>query len=197
MIRNLVNVKRVTAAGAVALLLAWGAPAMAHAQSFGVKMGVSYGTVSNSGVFPGDVENRTGFAAGIALRTSGAIGIGVEGLYAQRGVSVRELDYIDIPAYLRIGIPSPAFSPFIYAGPQISFEIDCNDDGTECPDADDEDRPKTTYAGIIGAGIKLGNLFTVEARYVYGLTNLHLDTVTESENYKTRSFLVLAGISFQ
>jgi hypothetical protein len=36
----------------------------------------------------------------------------------------------------------------------------------------------------------------VEGRYVYGLTNLKLGTITEDESYKTRTFLILGGISF-
>ena len=37
---------------------------------------------------------------------------------------------------------------------------------------------------------------SVEGRYVYGLTDLNLNTVSTSESYQTRSFLLLAGISF-
>ena len=38
--------------------------------------------------------------------------------------------------------------------------------------------------------------FTLEGRYIYGLNDLKLSTVTASQSYKTRSFLILAGLSF-
>src|SRR5690242_11182243 len=67
------------------LLLA--GPAVLAAQSgFGIKGGASFGDVSNKGVLPGDLGGRTGFAVGLSLASRGGlVGLGVEGLYAQRG----------------------------------------------------------------------------------------------------------------
>lgn len=179
------------------------APRLAHAQGgFGIKGGFSYGNVSNSGVLPGALQHRSGFAAGIGLASTGLLGFGVEGLYAQRGVTSStsgdswRLDYVDVPVYVRAAIPTPGIAPFAYAGPQVSFEVRCNAGGSAtCPS---NGRPKTTYAGVIGAGVRLGaqSGFTVEGRYIYGLNDLKLSTVTSSQSYKTRSFLILAGLSF-
>jgi hypothetical protein len=36
----------------------------------------------------------------------------------------------------------------------------------------------------------------LEGRYIYGLTDLKLGTITSSTSYKTRSFLLLAGLTF-
>ena len=177
-----------------------GAVSTAHAQSgLGIKAGLSYGTVSNVGVLPGDLHSRSGFAAGLGLQTGGPVGLGIEGLYAQRGVTggapgdARELNYLDIPVYLRVGMPTPGISPFVYAGPQASFELQCRAGGMDCPATG---RPKTTYAGVIGAGVRLVGGLTVEGRYIYGLTDLKLNTVTASQSYHTRSFLVLVGLGF-
>jgi hypothetical protein len=180
------------AAAIVALL-----PSVAVAQ-LGVKAGFSYGNVSNRGILPGALHTRTGFAVGIALANSHSLlGFGVEGMYAQRGVASstttdsRKLDYIDVPAYLRVNFPTPGLAPYAYAGPQVSFELHCSD---ACPSG----RPKTTTAAVLGGGVRLGaqSAFSLEGRYVYGLTNLKLNTVTSSESYKTRSFLILAGLDF-
>lgn len=178
---------------AVALLVE--VPAVAHAQGgLAFKGGLSYGNVSNGGLFPGDNKQRTGVAAGLGLWTGGSLGFGVEGLYAQRGITARKLDYIDVPGYVRLEITNPAISPFAYAGPQASFELKCDADAGTCPSG----RPKTTYAGVIGAGLRFGSSrgFSIEGRYIYGLTDLKLNTVTTSDSYKTRSFLLLAGIGF-
>jgi hypothetical protein len=182
--------------------LAVSVPAVSFAQGIALKGGLSFGNVSNSGVLPGNLDSRTGFAAGLALGTGrNALGIGLEGLYAQRGVTSssgpdeRKLDYIDVPAYVRVLFPTPGLAPFAYAGPQVSFEMRCQAGGVACPDSG---RPSTTYAAVIGGGVRLGatSAFTVEGRYIYGLTDLKLSTVTSSESYRTRSFLILGGWAF-
>jgi hypothetical protein len=185
-----------------AALLVGAIPAPAPAQGIGIKGGLSYGDVSNRGLLPGELDARTGFAVGLAAGSKwGLIGLGVEGLYAQRGVKrtansdSRELDYLDVPAYLRVAVPAPGVSPFAYAGPQFSFELRCHAGSINCPDTD---RAHTSYAGVIGAGVRLGgrSALSLEGRYIYGLSDLKLSTVTSSESYKTRSFLILGGISF-
>ena len=164
-----------------------------------IKAGVSYGDVSNSGVFPGGARRRDGAAAGLGFLSGGFSGIGVEALYAQRGIvglpgSSCELDYIDVPVYLRLAVANPAVEPFAYAGPQASFELKCDSDGGSCPSG----RPRISYAGVIGGGVRLPAVggIQVEGRYVYGLTDLELGTIADSESYRTRSFMLLFGLSF-
>jgi hypothetical protein len=174
--------------------------ATAHAQGIGIKGGISFGDVSNRGLLPGSLDTRTGFALGLGLSSSpGLLGFGAEGLYAQRGVGdatdadSRRLDYIDVPVYLRAMLPIAGIAPFAYAGPQFSFELRCRAGDNPCPDTD---RSKTSYSAAVGAGVRLGTrrAITVEGRYVYGLTDLDLGTVTDPESYKTRSFLILVGV---
>ena len=172
----------------------------------GIKVGASFGDISNKGVLPGNLKHRTGFAGGLYLGSGGAIGIGFEGLYAQRGAESDEatatadtrLDYIDIPGYLKIKIPTPAIKPFVYAGPQVSYEVKCRTGaGLDCGNYSTTGRSRWDYAGIIGAGVRLGgkNLgFGIEGRYVYGLKDLKPSTVTSGSSYKNRSFLLLGSI---
>ncbi|MHB1863973.1 MAG: porin family protein [Gemmatimonadaceae bacterium] len=180
-------------------LLAFAAVPAARAQSIGMKGGLSYGNVSNVGALPGGLQSRTGYALGLGYESGGPIGIGLEGLYAQRGVQggsagdARELNYVDVPLYLRIAAPTPGITPFAYAGPQASFEVQCRAGGVNCPDTG---RPKTTYAGVIGAGVRLAGGLSLEGRYIYGLTDLKLSTVSTSSSYQTRSFMVLLGLGF-
>lgn len=187
----------------IGFLLLAGTSAVAQAQGggLGIKGGLSYGNVSNSGALPGSVTQRSGFALGLTAATGGVVGFGIEGLYAQRGVTSsvagdsRQLDYVDVPVYLRLALPTGPVAPFAYAGPQGSYELNCTTVGGNCPDTG---RPKITYSGVIGAGVQFGvlNGLSVEGRYVYGLTDLKLSTVSTSTSYQTRSFLLLVGLGF-
>ncbi len=176
-------------------------PSIAGAQGFGIKGGYSYGSVpNNGGVFPGTLSAHSGIAIGVGVATSGVIGFGVEALYAQRGFTSsvlgasRKLSYIDVPAYLRVALPNETVTPFGYVGPQLSFELNCDSGNGACPSG----RDKLSYAGIIGAGLKFSMLMnaSIEGRYVYGLNDLNMGTVTTRANYQTRSFMLLAGIGF-
>lgn len=188
-------------------LLPLAAPAVLYAQGeAGLKAGVSFGNISNKGLLPNglDLDNRTGFAAGLYLGYRvGFIGVGLEGLYAQRGAKSDQtvataptrLDYIDVPAYVKVALPTPLLQPFVYAGPQVSFEVRCHtaNGDTACPDAATSGRKKTDYGAVFGAGVRFGGL-GLEGRYVYGLRDLKLNTVTDTHSYKTRTFLILVSI---
>lgn len=180
--------------------LALGAMPLSAQSGMTIKAGASFGNVSNRGVLPGNLSTRTGFAAGLAMSLFGGdpLNVSIEGLYAQRGVgsstdtSSRRIDNIDVPAYVKFTLPTPGIAPFAYAGPQVSFQVKCSAGPNPCP----TDMPKTTTAAVIGGGVRLGGGLEVEGRYIYGLTNLKLGTVSSSASYKTRSFMLLAGISF-
>jgi len=186
-------------------LLALAAPAALCAQGeAGLKAGVSFGNISNKGVLPGNLENRTGFAGGIYVGYRvGFIGLGFEGLYARRGAksdssfatAQTRLDYIDVPVYVKLTLPTPFLvQPFVYAGPQVSFEVRCRTAAdAACPDAATSGRKKTDYGAVIGAGARFGGL-GLEGRYIYGLRDLKLNTVTDTHSYKTRTFLILLSI---
>src|SRR5439155_6624116 len=126
LLREVLTMKR-SPAIALALLVSV-VPVAAHAQGgMAIKGGASFGDVSNKGILPGSLGERTGFAAGIALGAAqGFFGYGIEGLYAQRGVTSptatasRNLDYLDVPVYVRVTIPMGRLAPFGYAGPQAS-----------------------------------------------------------------------------
>jgi hypothetical protein len=171
----------------------------------GIKVGPSFGNITNEGLLPSNLRTRTGAAGGVYLGTgSGVLGFGLEALYAQRGaISTQSfatadtrLDYIDVPVYLRVGIPSPGFRPYLYAGPQVSFEIQCRmANGAAC--ASPSDRKRTDYAAVLGGGVRFGGHgvgLSVEGRYAYGLTDLSLGTVSNGASYRSRTFMLLVGI---
>lgn len=185
----------------IAALALLAVPAMAGAQGVGIKGGVSFGNVSNRGVLPGDVGRRTGFTVGLTAFTPGPLALGLEALYSQRGVTgaqstaSRELEYIDIPLLLRASIPTDVLTPYVYLGPQISYELNCDTGDDSCPGSD---RPQWPTAGVIGAGVGFGpnGMLSVEGRYIYGLSDLDFDTVSDEDSYEERSFMILGAVTF-
>jgi hypothetical protein len=182
------------------------APTAAFAQGgVGIKAGLTFGNVDNRGVAPGSqaFEGTNGFTVGLSLGTasdSAAIGLRLEGLYARRGVNAsnnpdsRRIDFADVPLMLEFRLPVQGLAPYLYGGPQISYQLRCATDAGTCP----EDNDGLSYAAVVGAGLRLGgsSAITIEGRYMYGLTDFTWTTVSNSESYRTRQFLILAGIGF-
>jgi hypothetical protein len=173
----------------------------AGAQGFGLLGGWAYGAVpSTNATGAGAYTANNGFAIGVAMESGGMIGFGINGLYSQRGFTntvagfSQKLSYIDVPAYLKVQIVNPVVVPFAFAGPQVSFELNCDAGGTSCPSG----RDKTTFDGVAGLGVKfpmISNL-SVQGRYIYALKDLNYGTVNNQSNYRQRSFALLVGIGF-
>ena len=170
-----------------AVLLA--APASAQAQ-IGVKAGLN---VAN---FVGDdaegSEARLGFVGGLTGRfdITPSVAFQLEALYSQKGEVLdgdlldpgrdyqidTRLDYIEIPASLRFGVPlSPLLDAGVsvggYVGIPVSSEISVDGDAPrdllDDIAADDVDA-NTDYGVLIGVDVGSGPFF-VDARYSLGL----------------------------
>lgn len=84
-----------------------------------------------------------------------------------------DLQLIDIPIDLRFRIPTPAFSPYLLAGPVISFPSSSEDDA-------DDSLEDYFITGNVGFGIEftlpgLGWKLFPEFRYAFGLSDLIKD----------------------
>ena len=167
--------------------------------TFGIKGGLSFATLSNK--HP-DWKSRTGFAAGIALdMRAGPIGIQPELLYVQKGVAgdgspssdAPRLDYAEIPVLLKLTLPVPVVQPFVYAGPSIGLRLSCKVGEAACAGGLVK---STDFGAALGGGIRLGGAkgLTLEGRYMWGLKDIH--NVTAGVETRTRTFLVLAGVTF-
>jgi hypothetical protein len=176
-------------------------PVAASAQGLGILGGWAYGAVPNTNSSgAGTLHSNNGFAIGLSAQTGGMFGFGVDGLYAQRGFTSdvtgasRQLSYVDIPVYFRFAIPNHTVVPFVLAGPQVSIELNCNSNNGSCPSTD----AKTTYDGVFAAGLKFPQFahLSVQARYIYSLTDLNYTTINNQSNYHDRSFMLLLGIGF-
>lgn len=176
-------------------------PIAGQAQGVGILGGWSYGQVPSSNTTGhGSLSGNSGFALGVGAESGGPVGFGVNVLYAQRGFrstligNSEQLSYIDIPLYLKVSVPNPAVTPFALIGPQVSFEMNCDANGQDCPSG----RDKTTFDGIAAIGLKFPMLsgLSIQARYLYALQNLDYGTISNQSDYRQRSFMLLLGIGF-
>jgi len=167
----------------------------------GILGGWSYGQVPSSNTSGhGSLSGNSGFALGIGGESGGTVGFGFNVLYAQRGFrsnlfgNSQQLSYIDVPLYLRVEIQNAAVEPFALIGPQVSFEMNCNANGTDCPSG----RDKTTFDGVAAFGLRfpMAAGLSIQGRYLYALQNLDYGTVNNQANYRQRSFMLLLGIGF-
>jgi hypothetical protein len=190
--------------GALAMSLTLLAAAPAHAQTtLGVRGGISVASASfDTDTF--DASNRTGFVGGVFLDFGGSnlFGFQVGAQYSQKGaefdagatVEELSLNYLEIPAVLKVGLPLGALKPSIFAGAALGFNTGCEGgSGEDCGD----DVTSTDFSGVVGAdlAIFLGGLsLWADARYNVGLSDI--PDGDAFGDFKNRAFNLTAGLGF-
>ncbi len=200
--------------GLVAGLLAGAAPATAQV-GFGVIGGVSFANIygSEKDDFAPGRDGRTGFLAGAMLDIPlGIISIRPEVFYVQKGAQFSDqtfaaefnLDYIEIPVLLAVGIPAGGVKIEFFAGPQVAFRIKCDISSTEtggteqslpCDDAINGAELETTDFGVmVGGGVAISN-FMAQVALDYSLTPV--DAEIDPFDIKNKAIYVLLGWMFR
>ncbi|MDA0378904.1 MAG: outer membrane beta-barrel protein [Bacteroidetes bacterium] len=160
-------------------------PATAQAQ-LGVAAGLNFDELSDiSGSRQATFDNSTGYHFGVFFDTdSRPLALRIGAYYRDMGdVDVRlgdlgdsfDLAMLDVAVDVRMTVlPTPVISPFISAGPVLSF-----------PDSNNEEYKQSmeskTLSGNVGAGltISLGGMTLVpELRYAVGISRLLKDDFT-------------------
>lgn len=181
-----VNMKKLTAAlvvGSLACLLAM--PMPASAIQFGLKAGAN--SANLTGLSTQDsfesLSSKLGFVGGVFLNfpLGSVFSLQLEGLYTMKGSDVTVAgdvpytgklyaNYIEIPLLLKLRIPTPAISPFVFAGASVGFKL------SEKFTAEGETVPleeaifkNNDYGAIFGGGLNIGSHFHVDVRYSLGL----------------------------
>ncbi len=158
-----------------------------------------------------------GVGAYYVIQTSETVGIQIEGLYVQRGVSfdlsgggtdaeiALGLDYFEIPLLLRFS-PSSQGSVHTHfvVGPVIGFNTSATLEasgagGTASEDIDDE--VESTIFGMtggLGVTIDFGTntAFMFDARYHLGLSNAVKDDPGDDMSITSGDFSLYAGLEF-
>jgi len=136
------------------------------------------------------LDRRTGAMGGISLLFpfAGPLAFQPEALVTSRGANsgsgllddaqAVELSSFQLPLLLRLSLaPRSTFTPHVYVGPYLAFEIDCTLEGTStsCDEREDISTKTVDVGGIAGAGVSMGFgplILTGGLRYGFGLTAL-------------------------
>ncbi|QJR36675.1 porin family protein [Gemmatimonas groenlandica] len=194
-------------------------PAFASAQStaaprIGVIGGVNLAKVGGDDV--DEAGTRTGLLAGVSLTKplSGAFSLELNGLFSQKGAKDLEegtnaalkLNYLEVPILLRYDVKTtggvhPHFSGGVSLGYQTGCKISASDGGVSgevscslLEGEDGTDVKKFDVGLVAGAGLNFAlannRMFTVGARYNYGLSDLF-----EDASVQNRAIQLYAGFS--
>ena len=192
--------------GVLALGFTFVAAAPAHAQTtLGVRGGISVASASfDTETF--DDSNRTGFVGGVFLDFGGSslLGFQIGAQYSQKGaefdgdavVDDFSLDYLEIPAVVKLGLPLGSLKPSVFAGAALGFNSSCEQSGGSedvCEQFSDTD-----FSGVVGAdlAIYLGGLsLWADARYNVGLSDI--SDGSAFGDFNNRAFNLTAGIGFR
>ncbi len=148
-------------------------------------------------------SNRTGFAGGVFLNYDAAIlGLQLGAEYTQKGVDLDiggaihnlSLDYLEIPAVVKLGLPLGVLKPSVFGGVGLGFKTSCDDDGVDCGN----EFKSTDFSGIAGADVAIylsSVSLWADGRYHFGLSDISKasDVVGDLKN---RNWTLQAGIGF-
>jgi len=175
---------------------------------FGVKGGVNVSTVK----FSKDIiasENITGFHIGPMLEfMPGPIGIDAAVLFSQKGFHDKEANenfksnYIDVPVNLKMKIGLPLVSPYVAAGPYVSFLVG-GDKEKFTVDYDaikGQLKAKTFGAGLnFTVGAEIASRLQAGLTYNLGLTDNYSEfNVSDANAYhgKPHTWMLFAAVLF-
>ncbi|MDP2470173.1 MAG: porin family protein [Candidatus Palauibacterales bacterium] len=169
----------------------------------GVRGGVSVAQVSGDFADTFDKSNRTGFAGGVFLNFDwGILGAQVAGQYTQKGadldigntVESLSLNYFEIPAVIKAGIPLGMIKPSVFGGVALGFNTSCDSSGEDCGD----NVKSTEWLGVAGADVAIyvGSIsLWVDGRYNFGLSDIN-DATDVVGDLKNRNWTFQGGVAF-
>ncbi len=201
----------VAVAGLACLMLA---PQVAGADvQFGLHAGVNSAKLTGDDVVDLNetLKSKVGFVGGVfvAFNLSSMFTIQAEVNYTMKGVSATYVvdttqfnekltsNYIEIPLLLKLKIPTPLVSPFVFLGPAVGFKISekASLNGQDVP-IEEAIFKSNDYGAIFGAGLDIGRHFFADVRYSLGLQKvLHGIDLTDLD-VKNGVYSATIGIAF-
>ncbi len=174
-------------------------------RAWGAKAGVSVSSASLDAIGETfDKSNQTGFAGGLFFQNYwGLFGGQLEASYIQKGVQgassstigedAIKLDYIELAALLKVGLPLGIVRPGLFGGVGFDILLSCDSGGDDCKD----DSKSTDWVGIIGGDVIVyfGSFMVFgDGRYNIGLSDV--SDFSDFE-YKNQGWTFQAGVGFE
>lgn len=151
----------------------------AQGVDLGIKLGANFSTLSDVV----GVKNKTGIHAGIFGAVKfGGIAVQAEMLYSQQGTDKFDLDYINVPLFIKYYMVQGLNLQF---GPQFGFLVK---DGLSNAEIN-----KSDVSGLIGLGYDFPFGLRLESRYNLGFTDVPKGA---GEKGKNNVFSLALGYSF-
>jgi len=181
---------------------------------YGVKGGVNISKVQfNKDIF--EAENVIGFHIGPTVEYKWKLGLGLDAaiLYSQKGfrTDFENLDnvnlknsYIEVPVNVRYKLKIPLISPYVAAGPYMSFLVGDKEKKVNYWISDifgqeGQLKSKTFGFGVnFTAGLEVLNRIQLGCTYNWGLIDNFNDFNVKDVNYngKTHTWMISAGVLF-
>lgn len=151
----------------------------------------AYDTKSKVGIF---VAAGTAFPLSEKLFVSPYVGYVQKGTEFDDGTS-GSYDYIEIPVFLGTQIPlNERWSLGISAGPQVAFNVRCDEDGYDCSQYEDFKRTEFGVIGGVGVGFPLSeaHVLSFGGTYDLGLT----DVFSSEGDFSYKNRVLYLWVSF-
>ncbi|MXV38734.1 outer membrane beta-barrel protein [Flavobacteriaceae bacterium Ap0902] len=205
--------KKVVLSAALAVLGLVGVNAQVgmEAVELGVRAGYNYSNFSGDLADDFDTEGRSGYHVGLFAEfpVSDRFSIQPEVIYSTQGA---KWDVLGTATELKTqNINVPVLAKFYVAdgfnlqvGPQVGFNTgdDWEFEGNDIPEAFRADLASVNFGAVVGAGYKMAEGLTIDARYNFGFTNV-LDDSNDSignmdidNDFKDGVFSIGLGYSF-
>ena len=182
-------------------------PAQAQT-AVGVKGGVVLAKVKTAPDSGDVLDDRVDFSAGVFLtpKSRSSITAQIETLYSRRGTKLDadvfgfgvgdiRLTYLDVSALLKLRAGDGDTAGYLIAGPTVGIKLDAEVVVFGLSPSI-EGIFKDTETGItVGAGFETGRML-LEARYLFGLTNIVKAVDAVGLSAKSRVITVMAGVRF-
>jgi hypothetical protein len=181
------------------LLCAVGANSAHAGTTIGARAGVSIAKASLDAQQNFDTANRTGFTGTLFLDSGlGLINLQPEVSYIQKGAKSATtgakiaLNYVEVAALLKVGLPIPVVQPHVFAG----IGADINTDTSINFGNSTLTTKNMDWTVPLGVDVKLafGKLGVyADARYAVGLANINQGTDVVKD-LKNRAWILSAGV---
>jgi hypothetical protein len=194
------------AAAVIVGFLATTSDVQAQGITIGALGGYNYSELSDLPSGISEVGQKGGLAVGafVDINLTGFF-VSVEGLYVENkaetdGTDTFQQTFIQVPVYLGYRFLSGMVRPALYAGGTASFETDCSVEVEGFPSTDCADdlvgisTNSAIWGAVFGGGVDVAVgpvILTGDIRY-----NLGLSKISDTDDSKWNSWMVLVGIGF-